>query len=78
MGGVDVKPAFAKRKTHRDALLDLLSDGAWHTMTELAEVSGYRYSARIFELRKKGHRIEKQTLGADVYWYRLLPPDRLL
>lgn len=70
-------PDFTKRKSHRDALLDLLSDGKWHKMDELAEVAGYRYSARIHELRKKGAKIEKQTLGGDVYWYRLTPKEYL-
>lgn len=66
-------PDFEKRATHKDALLQLLSDGKWHKMDELAEVAGFRYGARIYEARKKGHRIEKQTLGGDVFWYRLTP-----
>ena len=70
-------PAFAKRASQTAQLIALLSDGRWHRMDELNAIC-FRYSARIHEMRKKGARIEKQTLGGEVYFYRLLPAERLL
>jgi hypothetical protein len=60
------------------ALLRLLSDGRWHRQDELAEVAGFRYGARLWDLKQAGHRIEKVALEAREYRYRLLPPERLL
>ena len=69
---------FAKRASKRDALLALLSDGRWHSARELTEVAGWRYSARLHELREEGYRIERQTLDHQLFHYRLLPGERLL
>lgn len=38
--------------TKRDALRALLSDGHWHHMSELRAVGGWRYGARLLELRR--------------------------
>jgi hypothetical protein len=67
-----VARAIEESRTKRDALLWLLSDGAWHTQEELAQVAGYRYGARVLDLRKRGLKIEKQRLGPRQFFYRLL------
>lgn len=38
--------------TKREALRALLSDGQWHHMSELRKVAGWRYGARLLELRR--------------------------
>lgn len=38
--------------TKRDALRAMLSDGQWHHMSELRKVAGWRYGARLLELRR--------------------------
>jgi hypothetical protein len=35
-----------------ELLRELLADGRWHTMDELREVAGWRYGARLYELRR--------------------------
>jgi len=61
-----------RRKTKRNALLDLLSDGQQHHMSELIRVGGYRYGGRLFELRHDGHVIETIRLADDEFAYRLV------
>lgn len=63
-------PLFAKR-TKADALLDLLSDGAWHSMRELQAVAGWRYGGRLHDLKRRGvgHEIKRDEAGC--YWYRI-------
>lgn len=55
----------AKAPTRRDALRALLADGLWHSMAELRTVAGWRYGARLLELRKAGLTVEKRTVGGD-------------
>lgn len=62
-----------KRRTHREALFDLLGDGAAHSMAECLRVGGYRYGGRLHELRREGHVIETIRTGDDTFSYRLLP-----
>ncbi|MBK9497096.1 MAG: hypothetical protein IPO08_21795 [Xanthomonadales bacterium] len=46
-------PLFARKMPGRcDRLRALLADRAWHTMDELREVAGWRYGARLHELRR--------------------------
>lgn len=62
--------------TKREALRALLSDGAWHHMDELRRVGGWRYGARLLEIRQEHHvAIEHRGAGADnAYEYRLAGP----
>ena len=64
-------PAFAKRASKRDAVLDLLSDGKWHSARELTEVGGWRYSARLHEAKKQGYVIERGTLDHQFFYFRM-------
>lgn len=69
--------AMAKRKSKCNAALELLSDGRWHSARELTECSGWRYSARLHDLKKQGYVIERQTLDHQLYHYRLVPQGDL-
>lgn len=61
-----------KRRSHRDSLLALLGDGREHGMAECLQTAGFRYGARIFELRRQGYEIETIQHGADDFAYRLI------
>lgn len=60
--------------TKRDALRALLSDGQWHHMSELRKVAGWRYGARLLELRRGEGGValetEKRALSENEYEYR--------
>jgi hypothetical protein len=56
--------------THCERVLELLSDGEWHTHHELYALHVIAHS-RISELRKRGHLIEIDRDG-DLYLYRLV------
>ncbi len=64
-----------KRKFHKEKLLKLLSDGKWHSNSELAKVAGYRYGAVIHNLRRKdGADIEGKMVGNDPsHWVYRIP-----
>lgn len=54
----------------------LLSDGKWHPMGELREVAGWRYGARLLEIRRgldgwPPIAVEKRREG-DLWLYRLV------
>lgn len=63
----------AKRLSHKERLLSLLSDHKWHGMRECMEHGGMRYGARLHELKHEGWPVEKRLVFADVYEYRLAP-----
>ena len=63
--------AMEKRKTKKQRILDLLSDGKIHHMRELNAIT-YRYGGRIHELRHEQHLdIETIHLGVDETAYRM-------
>lgn len=69
----------AKASGRCAGLRSLLSDSRWHSMDELRNVAGWRYGARLLEVRR-GHdggrpvEVEKERRG-DVFWYRLVPRE---
>ena len=66
-----------KKKPLRERLLDLLLDLKWHPNTELGNIGGNRYAARILELRRLGYEIETQGLRGDGgKMYRLVSSTR--
>jgi hypothetical protein len=68
-----------KRRTHREALRELLSDGRQHHMSELIRVGGYRYGGRLHELRHdEGLDILTIRLADDEFAYQLIVADRQL
>ena len=58
--------------THKAALLALLSDGRPHHMREAQAHGGWRYGARILELRREGHVIETRQLARGEFQYQLV------
>lgn len=68
---------YVKRKSSKQRILDLLSDGEEHGMNGLNAIS-FRYGARIWELRREGYNILTIQRGVDVFAYRLVKPGRLL
>jgi hypothetical protein len=67
--------------SNRDIAYNVLRDHAneWISgNTLVAAGAGYRFSARIYELRKAGHRIEERpdpTGASKVHEYRLVIED---
>ena len=56
--------------TARQRLYKLLKDYRWHGMASLLAAAGYRYGARLHELRKMGCFIETRLRGGR-WEYRL-------
>ena len=54
------------------ALLTLLGDLRWHVNSELQAAGGFRYSARLEELKKAGHPWKKEHVVGGLWRYRLL------
>lgn len=61
-----------KRANNRDRLLSLLSDREPHTQQEMLQAAGFRYGARLLELRSDGHSIVTERVGDDEFRYRLV------
>jgi hypothetical protein len=61
----------ADDKSHREKVLELLRDGAWHTQQEMQRVGGLRYGARVHELRAAGLNVEAEERGPGVFHWRL-------
>ena len=53
--------------TQKQRLLRLLSDGAWHHFEELQRI-GWRYSARLHDLKNDGFDHEIKKDGRVVYY----------
>jgi len=58
-----------------------MSDGRWHTLSELGAKLGYpeaSVSARLRDLRKPkhgGHTVERRYAGSGLWEYRLVPKE---
>ncbi|MFZ5469457.1 MAG: hypothetical protein ACOZIN_08475 [Myxococcota bacterium] len=66
----DVRADYGRRKSNKEGLRALLADGRWHGIRELHEVAGWRYGARIFDLRGEGLVIHRRPVGAGLYEWR--------
>lgn len=65
-------PSEAKRRQgNKERLLNILRDGKWHANTELNFSAGFRYGARLLELRKSGLTVHSVSVGAGKWKYRL-------
>jgi hypothetical protein len=58
--------------TKKTKLISLLRDRRWHSVNEVQRAAGYRYSARIKELRDQGSeiRMKRDEKVPSRYWYR--------
>jgi len=54
------REAMENARTQCDRLLIILSDFEWHRTTELHDLVGWRYGARLWDLRQQGCRMEKR------------------
>lgn len=79
-GGVTIEPEDVPRlKKHLEKVLRIMSDGNWHTLSELANRVGCSQtsaSARIRDLKKSwagSHTVEKRRdeKVAGLWWYRV-------
>jgi hypothetical protein len=61
-----------RRKTKAGGLRELLADGRWHMQQECQDAGGFRYGARIFDMRKKGVPIETEDLGGGAFRFRMV------
>ena len=59
--------------SQKDKILNLLQDNRWHSFRELLAVY-YKYTQRIFDLRKIGHVIEERRSDSNPHAcdYRLI------
>lgn len=64
----------ARRSSNADLILDELKKAGARGLTnrELAEVGGFRYSARLLELKKRGVAWDKRDLGGGLFLYWLV------
>lgn len=54
-------------------MLQLMSDGEWHSTKELINKISHRFSATMHVLRKRGYEFEKRPLqGQQQYEYRIV------
>ena len=58
--------------TTLEKLMQVLSDGNWHSTEELVQEVGHRFSATIHVAKQKGDRIEKHQYDRHQFKYRLL------
>lgn len=76
--GEQVREEHTRRVSNREALVGLLADGQWHTNSELHAVAGFRYGARIYELRQAGHVVHAQDIARGRWQWRLDPSRTVL
>lgn len=55
-----------------DRMLQLMSDGAWHSTEELVEKISHRFSATKHVLSKRGYKFEKRRIEGQRHEYRLV------
>lgn len=67
-----MRPAFKKRKSHRDSLLRVMRRGTWLKTSQMIRAAGtHRFSARLYDLRRLGCVVERQDMDGTS-WYRML------
>lgn len=52
-------------------MLQLMSDGAWHSKEELVDKVSHRFSATMHTLKKQGYRFDRRHIRGQQYEYRL-------
>lgn len=61
-----------------EQMLELMSDGHWHSSDELVSKISHRFSATIHVLRKRGHQFEKRRLEGQKHEYRLVSVSKAI
>jgi hypothetical protein len=61
------------QRTKKARLIALLRDRRYHSSRELMKAGGYRFSARLNELKNQGFAFSLKRDGRDqnLFWYRL-------
>lgn len=74
---MNVKQEIERRTSNTHKILQLFKEKGWATNAQLLKIGGYRYSARIFELRREGHIIVPVHIkdGLWDYIYKGQKPD---
>ena len=67
-------PELARQSRSARAILARLQEGPATSMDLVKAGGGFRYSARLLELRQAGHNIEAISKGEGVWEYRLILP----
>jgi hypothetical protein len=55
-----------------ERLIQVLSDGGWHSTEELVQDVGHRFSATVYVAKQRGCQIEKRRVNKNQFEYRLL------
>lgn len=58
--------------TTYERLMQVLSDGGWHSTEELVQEVGHRFSATVHVAKQRGHQIERRRVDKKQFEYRLL------
>ncbi|WP_017306107.1 hypothetical protein [Spirulina subsalsa] len=66
------------KKTLPEQMIELMSDGAWHSTEELVEKISHRFSATMHILRKQGYKFDKRPLEGRQHEYRLVIESRAI
>lgn len=61
------------RASKKSKLVHLLRDRRYHSSRELMRVGGYRFSARLLELKKQGFAfaLKRDENHTNLFWYRM-------
>lgn len=57
-------------------MLQLMSDGAWHSKEELVDKISHRFSATMHTLKKQGYAFERRHIKGQWYEYRLTSSEQ--
>lgn len=71
---MEVQTEKERRIPQTAKILAVLKEKAYVTNVELNRIC-FRYSARILELRKEGHNIQREYIKPGVYKYFLVQPQ---
>lgn len=69
-----LEPELTRQSRSAQKILDRLRDGPALAAELVACGGGYRYGARLLELRRAGHNIEAIHKGEGLWEYRLVLP----
>lgn len=74
----DPKKDYGRLAYQSRTIFDLMKDGRWRTLSEIAEETGFpmqSVSARLRDFRKEkfgGHTVNRQNLSAGLHQYQLI------
>jgi hypothetical protein len=74
----EVKDDKERQRRHADFMLRMLREAGENGVLnrQFTDRVSHRFGGRIHDLRRKGHQIEKKSLGGGLWVYRLIEPAR--